>query len=177
MAPQDLLTIAEAASALNLSDERVHQLLTSGQLDGVPLPMGRKRHAPGVPRVTAASVRRLREDRVRERDAAEAGRTARKAPVTTEKGAEDAAAHGSSAGGDVAAARAAAQELKVQMDALREELGAERARNAKLLQVTTNLVELLRDSVRSADALDAVADGYSQALTQLLSPGGPPDSE
>ena len=69
--------------------------------------------------------------------------------------------------------RAAAQELKVQMDVLRDQLREERARNRQLLDVAAQLVDLLKQSSDSADKLDDVTDGYSKALTQLLSPDAP----
>jgi phosphoenolpyruvate-protein kinase (PTS system EI component) len=72
-----------------------------------------------------------------------------------------------------ASAKAAAQEMKVKLDAMRDELAAERSRNQDLLDVVEKLVKLLRGTQASADQLDDVADGYSNALTQLLTPDTP----
>jgi phosphoenolpyruvate-protein kinase (PTS system EI component) len=72
-----------------------------------------------------------------------------------------------------ASAKAAAQEMKVKLDAMRDELAAERSRNQDLLDVVEKLVKLLRGTQASADRLDDVTDGYSNALTQLLTPDTP----
>ncbi|MFT4085168.1 MAG: hypothetical protein QM638_21515 [Nocardioides sp.] len=76
---------------------------------------------------------------------------------------------------DVAAARAAALELKVRLDAAREQVRKERDRADKVLDVAAQLVELLRDASRSANDLDDVAEGFSSALTQLLAPDTAPE--
>jgi hypothetical protein len=68
----------------------------------------------------------------------------------------------------VGSSRAAAQELKVKFDAMRDALRSERARSKELVDVIEKLVGMLRSSQVSADQLDDVTDGYSQALTQLL---------
>lgn len=60
------------------------------------------------------------------------------------------------------------------MDGLRAELAVERQRSRELLEVASALVDLLRGSIESTDEIDRSADGYSAALTQLLSPDGPP---
>lgn len=181
MAGSDLLTIAEAAAKLNLSEQRVHQLLSAGQLEGVDLPPGRLRHVPSAPRVTTASVEDLRGVRDAERSGKAAVQEAARAPRHGQRGsgttAPAAAAPdvGASRGTDVASARAAAQELKVGLDTLREEVRKERARTEQAVEVAAGLIEMLRDSFRSGDRLDEVVDGYSDALTQLLSPNVPPD--
>jgi len=69
----------------------------------------------------------------------------------------------------------AALELKVRLDSSREQVRNERERADRLLDVAAQLVELLRDSSRSADGLDEVAEAYSSALTQLLAPGTAPE--
>ena len=56
---------------------------------------------------------------------------------------------------------------------MRDELTAERARNKGLLEVVDKLVVLLRSAQTSADQLNGVTDGYSDALTQLLTPDTP----
>lgn len=163
MAQPEILTIQGAAAALNVSEPRIHQLLAAGKLDGPELPAGRQRYPRGAGRVTrasidtyreavATSVRGKREGRSRQRDAAEVA-----APEIMRPPA-----------GDAAAAQAAAQELKVQMDTLRDEIRRERARSRTLLTITNTLASLLGDALGSADRLDDVAEGYSQALTQLL---------
>lgn len=174
MGTADLLTIALAAAALNLSSPRVHQLLAEGLLDGVALPSGRNRHVPGAPRVTVASVERLR----RERDEAAKVHGAARAAARGGRGHAPAAETApSTAGGsdlDVEAARSAALELKVRLDTAREQIRRERDRADRLLEVASTLIDLLREASTSADGFDEVAEGYSQALTQLLAPGKPP---
>lgn len=60
---------------------------------------------------------------------------------------------------------------------MREALREERARSKELLDIIERLVGMLRSSQTSADQLDDVTEGYSQALTQLLVPDGPPVDE
>lgn len=183
-----LLTIEEAAAALNLTKARVHQLLAAGALDGVPLPAGRRRHAPGAHRVRAESVQRLMVSNTAARrrpslldlnwpgveptsNPSVRTELANREPSQSDEGSwtrEEAQAA-------VGAARAAAQEMKVRLDTMRAQLRAERSRSAQLLQITGDLLELVRSSASSADSLDDVAEGYSQALTQLLSPSWPAD--
>src|SRR3712207_6560926 len=119
MAAEGLLTIRQVAAALNLSEARVHQLIAVGQLACAPLPDGRKRHAPGSGRVSARSVERLRLER---QESALAAATARE-QARAQRGSGDragAANAADSADLDVAAARSAALELKVRLDAARE---------------------------------------------------------
>jgi len=166
MAQSQLLTIREVGTLLNLSGPRIHQLLADGDLQGPGLPLGRKRHSPGAPRVTRQSVDRYLREREEER-----------VPITprpARKRGKDASAPTPAwnAPGE-ASAKAAAQELKVRLDSMRDELAAERARNKDLLEVVERLVGILRSSQISADRLDGVTDGYSLALTQLLTPDTP----
>lgn len=173
MAPADLITIRQAAAALHLSEARVHQLLATGDLEGIALLAGRKRHAPGGPRVTADSVERLRSERVAVEHKHEEARAAARA---RREGGPQQRTAGYIAGGrlDVEAARAAALELKARLDDTRDLVRKERERADRLLEVSAQLLELLRDSSTSADGLDDIAEGYSEALTQLLTPGIPP---
>ena len=176
MTQHEVVTIAEAAAALNLSKPRVHQLMSDGILDGPGLPAGRKRHSPGAPRVTSESIERYLAVRVGEEQEKAAAKPRRHRPVLLgEPVAAGVTAH--QAPGATAAARAAAQELKVRMDTLRDELRRERARNQQLLEVTAKLLELLRDTNDSGNRLDDVAEGYSLALTQLLSPDVVPSAD
>lgn len=174
MAAEDLLTIRQVAAALNLSEARVHQLIAEGQLECGPLPDGRKRHVPRSARVSARSVERLRLER--HESALAAARAREQARAQRRSGDRTGAANAAdSTDLDVAAARSAALELKVRLDAARELARKERERADKVLDVAAQLVELLRDSSRSADDLDDVAEGLSSALTQLLAPGTGPE--
>ena len=163
MEQPSILTIREAEAALNLSGPRIHQLLASGDLEGPPLKAGRKRHSPGAPRVTATSIARYLDARRVE----DGGEPARPRTVAGSSARESAIAKGSSD------ARAAAQELKVRFDAMRDALRAERARNKDLLDVVEKLVGMLRSGEITADHMDDVTEGYSRALTQLLAPDIP----
>jgi hypothetical protein len=159
-----LLTVAETATELGVTAARVHQLLGSGDLRGPSLPPGRARHIPGSGRVTVTSVRELIASRTDQdvarktsgRPSSHAKRTGRAAAPISDQ-----------------AAWTAAQEMKVQLDAARETLRAERGRSRKLLAVAAELVALLRSAADAADDVDDIAKGYSAALTQLLSPSDP----
>ena len=166
MAQRKILTISEAEAALNLSGPRIHQLLTSGELDGPGLPPGRKRHSPGAPRVSAESVAAYLRALHRDQPIRNRGKRGT-APVDATGG----------PGGRDTTALAAAQELKVKLDTAREELSRERQRSADLIEVIDKLVGLLWSSQTSADNLDSLADGYSEALTQFLSPYSLADGE
>jgi hypothetical protein len=160
MVQPEILTIREVEAALHMSGPRIHQLLASGELDGPGLPPGRKRHSPGAPRVTRMSVNQYLRDRAEEKDTS----PPRPLRMTTSASQETGRSAGESS------AKAVAQEMKVRLDAMRDELVAERARNKDLLEVVDKLVGLLRSSQTSADRLNDVTDGYSEALTQLLTP-------
>lgn len=167
MAGSTILTLAEAAALLNLSPQRVHQLLAAGELDGPLLPPGRVRFAPGAGRVARDSLERLLAER--------------SAQTTNRRGRRHAAdgtwatslTAGVSSQAELDRVRAAAQELKVKMDALRDQVRAERARNHKLIDVASDLLSMLRQVSDDADQLDDITDSYSQALTQLLAPHTP----
>lgn len=181
MAATGALTIAQAASALNLSEQRIHQLLRDGDLDGVDLPAGRRRHTPGAPRVFVDSVDRLRgnrEDGHRQKTAAWNGTRAlrsraAKTPPLEQPGV---AVERPTAADEVEAARAAALEMKVRLDATRDQLKQERARTRKALDVAAGLLDLLCESSHASDRLNDLADGYSDALTQVLAPQNAPMS-
>jgi hypothetical protein len=75
------------------------------------------------------------------------------------------------------AALAAALELKVRLDAARQQARLERARTRQAMDIAAALVELVRDATNDADELDDLASGYSDALTQLLVPPNPAAAE
>jgi hypothetical protein len=165
MAEPRLLTLAEAADTLNLSTQRIHQLLLTGGLDGPDRPVGRLRFPPNAGRVTRDSIDRLLHARAAAADVH---------PKTTRGAvalASPTAGSANSAADDQV--RAAAQELKVKLDVLRDQIRAERARNRKLIDVASDLLAMLKTASDDADTLDDVTDGYSHALTQLLSPDAP----
>jgi len=143
-----LLTISEAATALNLSGQRVHQLLQIGALEDTALPSGRLRHPPNAPRITESSVRALVGVRT-------SGKTV--LPPRERKGNPEVIA-------------SSTHELKVRADMLREQLRGERERSRRLVEIVETLAGLLREAHDSADRLDAVAETYSDVLTQFLAP-------
>ena len=167
MAHDGNLTIREAMDALHLSGPRIHQLLAVGELDGPGLPVGRKRHSPNAPRVSEASVNRY----LKAREAEHQPRATRK-PRSSRPPRSDVGA--STPDPATESAKAAAQELKVRLDGLREELRFERQRTKALVEVTVKLADLLRGSMASADQLDEITGGYSDALTPFLAPDTPP---
>lgn len=156
-APDRLATVAQAAERLGLSEARIHQLLRAGELNGPALPPGRLRHIPGTGRITDTSIEELIVQRA-------APQHPPRSRATQHPATPPALVPSDSA------LRAAAQELKVQLDSARDALRDERERSCRLLRVTSELVDLLRDSSDSADGVDRLADGYSAALTQLLAP-------
>lgn len=147
------MSVADAAAALSLSPQRVHQLLKSGHLVDVPLAAGRFRHRAGEPRVRLSDVSRLlnlRSSPPSERPAGEYG-------------------HGGTAD-DPGAARAAALELKIELDEVRDRLKVERARTEHALQIASDLLEMVQSGLAAEGKIDDVAGAYSKALTQLLAP-------
>lgn len=162
-----LLTLAEAADALNVSTQRIHQLLLAGELEGPERPRGRLRFPPNSGRVTRDSVDRLLHSRAA---AADARTKTSRGGVAGPSDTDTPGSAGLAADDQV---RAAAQELKVKLDVLRDQIRAERARNRKLIDVASDLLAMLKTASDDADTLDDVTDGYSHALTQLLSPEAP----
>jgi len=64
----------------------------------------------------------------------------------------------------------AVQALKVSLDLSRELLRDERSRSRALTRLLADAVAELEREQLLADKLDTLADGYSSALTQLLTP-------
>lgn len=166
MDSSELLTLAEAADILKVTPQWVAQLLAVGELDGPGLPSGRLRFPPNSGRVYRMSLDKLLRDRASERSAL--GET------LSDGGNGSRLAGPSAPSRDVDRARAAAQELKVKLDVMRDELRAERKRSRQLMGVAAQLLEMLQAQGDGTDALDDVSDGYSSALTQLLGPDTPP---
>lgn len=147
------MSVADAAAALSLSPQRVHQLLKSGHLVDVPLAAGRVRHRPGEPRVRLSDVSRLLNFR--------------DSPPT--EGLAGEYGPGGTAD-DYGAARAAALELKIELDEVRDRLKVERTRTEHALQIASDLLEMVRSGLTTEGKIDDVAGAYSKALTQLLAP-------
>ena len=146
-------------------------MLREGRLTGPSVPPGR---APaGVGRVWRGSLAAEQE----RRDAA-----TRQPPLRTRREADSAPkeavrrpyrpARDSAEPGTAPSAWAAVQELKVALDVARDALRSERAHSARLTQV---LADLLKSQQEQGRRLDAIAQGYSDALTQLLGPDSAED--
>ncbi|WP_140740123.1 hypothetical protein [Pedococcus bigeumensis] len=143
MTSEEALTIAEAAQGLDLSTARIHQLLSEGRLRG-PAVEGHRARA-GAPRVWVSSLRAEIERR---------------------------------SGGPVRAARShhdahAAHALKVALDASRDALRAQRKQTAIVTDLLAQAVAALQSQERLTAQADDLTEGYSEALTQLLSPSDP----
>lgn len=156
----DAVTIAEAAAALGVRPQRIHQLLREGRLSGPPVPAGR---APGgIGRVWRESLTAEQARReVVEQQPAVGGRHTPDSRTRRES------ARGGREPGSAQSAWVAVQELKVALDVAREALRRERAQSARLAQTLADLLRAERDQGRR---LDEIAQGYSDALTQLLGP-------
>jgi phage-related tail fiber protein len=152
------LTLAEAAQQLGVKPQRISQMLRSGDLSGPSVGSGR---APkGAGRVWESSIqqeisRRLTGGEHTQRlsasvDNIQAGSTAREA-----------------------AALEAVLRMKVRLDDARDALREERRANRRLVSMLATVVAELEAAQAGSDRLDSIADGYSEALTQLLVPGGP----
>lgn len=162
MASSELLTLAEAADTLKVTPQWISQLLAAGELDGPSLPPGRLRFPPNSGRVYRSSLDTLLRDRAKQTSALRA--------TESGVGRESSSSGPSAPSPDADRARAAAQELKVKLDVMRDQLRAERKRSRQLMGIAAQLLEMLQVQGDGADALDDVSDGYSSALTQLLGP-------
>lgn len=162
MAAEEALSITQAADALGVSPQRVHQMLREERLNGPDQGPGR---APGgVGRVWRGSLDleiERRKDRTRVQPLRRSKQVAR-AGTSLDVSASDSARTQS--------AHAAALHLKVALDLAREALKVERAQSAKITKTLAQAVALLEATQDQASRLDAITDGYSEALTQLLAP-------
>jgi ethanolamine ammonia-lyase small subunit len=69
--------------------------------------------------------------------------------------------------------KAAAQDLKVGLDAAREQLRAEHSRSEKLTQLLVDTVAALASANDRVARSDEISEAYSAALTQILTPENP----
>jgi hypothetical protein len=63
--------------------------------------------------------------------------------------------------------------MKIGLDAARDALRLEREQSSRIARVLAETVALLNEQQRLASKSDEIADGYSEALTQLLAPNDP----
>ncbi len=155
------LTLAEAAERLGVEPQRISQMLRSGDLSGPAVGPGR---APkGVGRVWESSlqqeidkrqagIRRIRR-RTTSDDRVQAG------PSTRES-----------------AALEAVLQMKIRLDEAREALREERRANTRLTSMLAAVLAEMEVARAQSDRLDNIAEGYSEALAQLIIPDGPGDA-
>jgi hypothetical protein len=155
------LTLAEAADRLKVTPQRISQMLRRGDLDGPILGPGR---APkGAGRVWEGSVqgeinKRLRGQR----------------PATRRISASDGGQAAQSA--REAAALEAMLRMKISLDGAREALREERLANIRLARLLAAVITELQRAQAQTDRVDNIANGYSDAFTQLLIPDDPKDA-
>jgi hypothetical protein len=65
--------------------------------------------------------------------------------------------------------------MKIRLDDAREALRYERRANKRLTNVLAAVVAELEAAHAQSDRLDNIAEGYSEALAQLVIPDGPRD--
>jgi hypothetical protein len=152
------LTLAEAASRLGVKPQRISQMLRSGDLSGPIIEPGR---APkGVGRVWESSLQREIDKRL-------AGIRRSRRPMTLDGDVQT----GSPA--RKAAALEAVLQMKVRLDDAREALRDERQANKRLTNMLAAVVAELKAAHARSERLDNIAEGYSEALAQLIIPDGP----
>lgn len=154
------LTLTEAADRLDVTPQRISQMLRSGDLSGPTIGPGR---APkGAGRVWENSLQREIDKRL-------AGTRRSRRPSTLDAGVQT----GSSA--RETAALEAVLQMKIRLDDAREALRYERRANKRLTNVLAAVVAELEAAHAQSDRLDNIAEGYSEALAQLVIPDGPRD--
>lgn len=154
--PEPALTLAEAAAALGVSPQRISQMLRKGDLRGPVTGPGR---APkGVGRVWRDEIER----EVRER---ESSRRPRRAPGSRDLHAGPSARE--------AAAVEAALRMKIGLDEARRMLKEERQKRKRLVNMLADALAEIGRAQGEADSFDVMAEAYSEALTQLLTPDQP----
>jgi hypothetical protein len=71
------------------------------------------------------------------------------------------------------AALEAALQMKIRLDDAREALREERQANKRLTSLLAAVVAEMEIARAQSDRLDQIAEGYSEALAQLIIPDGP----
>jgi len=150
------LTLAEAAAALGVKPQRISQMLRSGALRGPAVRPGRAPKGAGrvwrdeIEREISERETRSRARRRRSSDGPQAGPSAREA-----------------------AAVEAALRMKIGLDEARRRLKEERQTQKRLVRMLADAVAEIGRAQATADSLDGIAETYSEALTQLLTPDHP----
>jgi len=151
------LTLAEAAERLHVCPQRISQMLRAGVLTGPDVGPGR---APkGAPRVWESAI---------------AEESKRRATAKQQMAKGTRSTGNVSKPDDARAPRHPVQEevlvLKVQLDAARDALRKERRANQRLVRLLAEAVAEIQEAQTQADRVDAMADAYSEVLTQLGTP-------
>jgi len=63
--------------------------------------------------------------------------------------------------------------MKVALDVARSALRAERQQTRKVTEALARVVALLEEQQGLADRADEIAEGYADAITQLIAPNDP----
>lgn len=168
MPVEKAVTITEAARLLEVTPQRVSQMLRLGDLTGPDVGPGRARkHAP---RVWESSLRQETTKR-------QTGRRRRSERIPADLSGDVSKAAASDQRADPSAREAAASEaalqMKLRLDAAREALRLERQANKRLAGMIAAAAAELQVAQAQADRLDDIAAGYSEALTQFLIPDSP----
>lgn len=152
------LTLAEAASRLGVKPQRISQMLRSGDLSGPTIRPGR---APkGVGRVWESSLQH--EIGKRQGGIRRIGRLSTSdSHVQTDSSTRE------------AAALEAVLQMKVRLDQAREALRDERRANKRLTNMLAAAVAEIEAARAQSDRIDDIAEGYSEALAQLIIPDAP----
>lgn len=154
------LTLAEAAGRLGVKPQRISQMLRSGELSGPTIGPGR---APkGVGRVWEDSL----EHEIHRRLTG-----IRRSPPPR---ALDGQVQIRSSTREAAALEAVLQ-MKVKLDDAREALRHERRASKRLTNMLAAVVAELEAARAQSDRIDNIAEGYSEALAQLIIPDEPRD--
>ncbi len=153
----DLVTVADAAVALQVSEAQVHNLCGPDGLTKIPPEAGRQNHRAFAACITRSSLDELLLRRQSARQAPRKRSGADRLPRVDEQ----ASTQGRSA-------LASLQAMKVSLDLAREALRAERQRSRGLAKKLEAMAKEVGDALDAAEKVDGIADGYSAALTQLL---------
>jgi hypothetical protein len=150
------LTLAEAAAALGVRPQRISQMLSNGDLRGPA--MGPGRAPKGVGRVWRHEIEREIRDR-------ESERRPRRAPRGRDP-------HAGASAREATAVEAALR-MKIGLDEARRMLKEERQKRKRLVSMLADAVAEIGREQADGDSFDIMAEAYSEALTQLLTPDQP----
>lgn len=145
----EAVTIRDAAQRLDVTPQRVSQMLATGQLHGPPTARG-KRAAPNAPRVFIASVAEVLKERAAQANARHRDDSPRRASQDD------------------------LMRLKVALDVARDQIARQRRQNERLTRLLADAVEAIRDEQVLAEEMDKITEAYSTIATTHLAPDSPP---